>query len=154
MFEVKIKFETQEAMIAYFSGQGVAAAVKADAPQAAPVKASQPASSESRTGKGTTASPKAVAAPSEQAATPAPDASSTAAAEPTVDYATLQKAVFALANASAASDPDIANKKKPNHAAVIAKSLNVNTFKELSQDQWGDALNAVNEKLESLKVAA
>jgi len=68
--------------------------------------------------------------------------SSSVAASPTVDYPTLQKAVFALANASR------------DAASEVAASFKVKTFKELSQDQWAPALTAVNLKLESLKAAA
>lgn len=54
---------------------------------------------------------------------------------PTVDYHTLQKAVFALAG------------KSREAAAAIAAHFGVKTFKELSQDKWADALEAVQERL-------
>lgn len=68
------------------------------------------------------------------APTPAPAASSN---EPvaSVDYPTLQKAVFALAGKSRES------------AAAVAASLGVKTFKELPEGKWADALAAVNTAL-------
>jgi hypothetical protein len=56
-------------------------------------------------------------------------------AAPSVDYPTLQKAVFALAG------------KSREAAAAVAASLGVKTFKELDQSKWADALEAVNERL-------
>lgn len=52
-----------------------------------------------------------------------------------VDYPTLQKAVFALAG------------KSRDAAAAVAKSFDVKTFKELPEAKWGDALAAVNAAL-------
>lgn len=59
-----------------------------------------------------------------------------------VDYPTLQKAVFALAAL--------------NREAVIATagSFGVKTFKELDQGKWAAALEAVQAKLAELKAAA
>jgi hypothetical protein len=54
---------------------------------------------------------------------------------PAVDYPTLQKAVFALAG------------KSREAAAGIAAHFGVKTFKELPQDKWADALEAVQERL-------
>lgn len=75
--------------------------------------------------------PASAPAPAEAAA-PAPAAVSPSDA---VDYATLQKAVFALAG-----------KSKPA-ALDVAQSFGVKTFKELDAAKWGDALAAVNAKL-------
>jgi outer membrane biosynthesis protein TonB len=55
-----------------------------------------------------------------------------------VDYPTLQKAVFALAGKSRAA------------ASEVVASFGVKTFKDLDQSKWGDALAAVNEKLAGL----
>lgn len=52
-----------------------------------------------------------------------------------VDYPTLQKAVFALAG------------KSRDAAAAVAKSFDVKTFKELPEAKWSDALVAVNAAL-------
>jgi len=62
-----------------------------------------------------------------------------AAAPAAVDYPTLQKAVLALAG------------KSREAAAAIAASFGVKTFKELAQDKWADALEAVNERLAILE---
>lgn len=75
--------------------------------------------------------PAPVAAP-EPAPAPAPAVSS-------VDYATLQKAVFALAG------------KSREAAAGVAASLGVKTFKELPEGKWAEALGAVQEKLAELE---
>ena len=60
---------------------------------------------------------------------------------PSVDYPTLQKAVFALAA------------KSRDAAAAVAKSFGVRTFKELPADKWADALAAVSAKLAELEGA-
>lgn len=52
-----------------------------------------------------------------------------------VDYPTLQKAVFALAG------------KSRDAAAAVAASFSVKTFKELPEAKWADALTAVNAAL-------
>jgi len=72
---------------------------------------------------------------------PAPVAAPEPAPAPvqTVDYATLQKAVFALAG------------KSREAAAGVAASLGVKTFKELPEDKWAEALGAVQEKLAELE---
>jgi len=62
-----------------------------------------------------------------------------AEAAPSVDYLTLQKAVFALAA------------KSREAAAAVAQSFGVRTFKELPADKWADALTAVNAKLSELE---
>lgn len=59
----------------------------------------------------------------------------------TVDYPTLQKAVFVLAG------------KNREAAGAVAQSFGVKTFKELTEGQWGAALEAVNAKLAELEVA-
>lgn len=56
-----------------------------------------------------------------------------------VDYPTLQKAVFALAA------------KSREAAAAIAQSFGVRTFRELPADKWADALTAVNAKLAEIE---
>ena len=85
------------------------------------------------------------AAPAEVPAPAAPAPAPVAAPEPapapvqTVDYATLQKAVFALAG------------KSREAAAGVAASLGVKTFKELPEGKWAEALGAVQEKLAELE---
>lgn len=79
------------------------------------------------------ATPPAPAPAPVEPAAPAPAPASPS--EPAVDYATLQKAVFALAG------------KSREAAAAVAQSFGVKTFKELDASRWGEALAAVNAKL-------
>jgi hypothetical protein len=85
----------------------------------------------------------AVESPSEvkvEAPKPAPVVeATTSSAKPSasVDYPTLQKAVFALAG------------KSRDAAAAVAASFSVKTFKELPEAKWADALAAVNVALEA-----
>ena len=91
----------------------------------------------------TEAAAKAAATPAAPAPAPVEAAPSAPAAaspsETSVDYPTLQKAVFALAG------------KSREAAASVAASFGVKTFKELSQDRWAEALGAVQEKLAELE---
>jgi phage-related protein len=104
-------------------------AAKAPAAQSAetPAPASTAATSE---GNGVGTSP--------AASTTASTASSSEPAS-SVDYPTLQKAVFALAG------------KSREAAAAVAASLGVKTFKELDASKWAEALGAVTEKLAELE---
>jgi outer membrane biosynthesis protein TonB len=72
-----------------------------------------------------------------------PAASTASSSEPSasVDYPTLQKAVFALAG------------KSREAAAAVAASMKVKTFKELDRDAWAGALVAVNAKMAELEAA-
>lgn len=80
-------------------------------------------------------------APTEPTAVEAPVAAPEPKPTPSIDYPTLQKAVFALAT------------KSRDAAAAVAASFNVKTFKELGQDKWSEALGAVTEKLAELEAA-
>lgn len=86
------------------------------------------------------ADPKPAAEPSTQEAPAAQTASSDEASK-SVDYPTLQKAVFALAG------------KSRDAAAAVASSFGVKTFKELDASKWGEALAAVNAKVAELEAA-
>jgi hypothetical protein len=147
MIKVTLEFANQAELLAYFApgSSPDTVVIKATNPLKAKVEPGVAVQSSSLTPAAelnTPVSKKTAAAPTAQAPTPAPAASSSVAVSPTVDYPTLQKAVFALANASREA------------AGEVAASFNVKTFKELSQDQWAPALTAVNLKLESLKAAA
>lgn len=83
--------------------------------------------------------PAATQATAETSAAPEPKAENSEPAPASVDYPTLQKAVFQLAAESREA------------AAAVAASFGVKTFKELPQGQWADALAAVNAKLAELK---
>ena len=82
----------------------------------------------------------AAAGPSTQEA-PAAQTASSGEASKSVDYPTLQKAVFALAG------------KSREAAAAVAGSFGVKTFKELPEAKWADALAAVTDKLTELESA-
>ena len=116
----------------------------ATADKAAAPETKTPASATSPTASSAAASGasegKAAAGPSAQEATAAQTASSDVASK-SVDYPTLQKAVFALAG------------KSREAAAAVASSFGVKTFKELRVDKWADALAAVNAKLAELESA-
>lgn len=78
-------------------------------------------------------------APAAEPSAPAAPAASTASSDaPSVDYPTLQKAVFALAG------------KSREAASAVAQSFGVKTFKELDASKWADALAAVNAKIAEL----
>ena len=138
---------------ALVGGPAPEAEVEAPKPAAAPAAASGKATAKAGAAPGKTAADKAPAAESvaaqpqastaaaegnAAAASSAPEATAAPAAS-SIDYATLQKAVFALAGKSRES------------AAAVASSFGVKTFKELPQDKWGDALAAVQEKLAELE---
>lgn len=67
--------------------------------------------------------------------TPAPVVETKSSTASSVDYSTLQKAVFTLAG------------KSREAAAAVAQSFGVKTFKDLPADKWADALEAVQERL-------
>jgi peptidoglycan DL-endopeptidase CwlO len=132
---------------------GPAPEAEAPKPAAAPAAASGKATAKAGAAPGKTAAEKTPTAESVEAqpqastaategnaaaASSAPEATAAPAAS-SIDYATLQKAVFALAGKSRES------------AAQVASSFGVKTFKELPQDKWGDALAAVQEKLAELE---
>ena len=73
------------------------------------------------------------------ASTPAPAAETSTSRASSVDYPTLQKAVFTLAG------------KSREAAAAVAASFGVKTFKDLPADKWADALAAVTAKLAELE---
>lgn len=75
-----------------------------------------------------------VASASAPSTTPKPEPEATTSSEKpsaSVDYPTLQKAVFALAG------------KSRDAAAAVAASFGVKTFKELPEAKWAEALAAV-----------
>jgi len=142
-------FKDQAELLAFFS-QGGAAQLSQAAAQVAPAKVEAPkppkaAATPTAAATKPAKSEPAAASPSEGNA---PAASAAPAAAPTtapaasssseVDYPTLQKAVFALANKDRAA------------ASALVGSFNVKTFKELDSSKWGDALAAVNAKLAEL----
>lgn len=124
------------------------AARKAAQAAISPATATKSAASEEKTPASDTSATTSSAAASgasegngAAASTPAPAAETSTSPASSVDYPTLQKAVFALAGKSRES------------AAAVAASFGVKTFKELPQDKWGEALGAVQEKLAELESA-
>ena len=109
---------------------------KDDSPDPKPAKASRASK---------TAAEPVVAQPQTTAGREAAPAPAAAAAQtdpaPSVDYPTLQKAVFALAA------------KSREAAAAVAQSFGVKTFKELPAGLWGAAYAAVTAKLAELEGA-
>jgi hypothetical protein len=116
----------------------------ATAAKAAASETKTPASDTSPTASSAAASGanegNAAAGPSTQEA-PAAQTASSGEASRSVDYPTLQKAVFALAG------------KSREAAAAVAASMGVKTFKELDQSKWAEALAAVTDKLTELEAA-
>ena len=131
MIQVTLNFPDQAALLAFFAKPAVeAAAVKVEAPKSSKAAATHTATA-TATPTPTVTAPVAPAAASPS--DPKPEAS-TSSSKPSdsVDYPTLQKAVFALAGKSRES------------AAAVAASLGVKTFKELPEAKWAEALAAVN----------
>lgn len=134
MIQVTLNFPDQAAMLAFFA-KPVPLAPLPIIEQVETKKSSKAAATPTATA---TATPTpTVTAPVAPAAVspsdPKPEAS-TSSSKPSdsVDYPTLQKAVFALAGKSRES------------AAAVAASLGVKTFKELPEAKWAEALAAVN----------
>lgn len=109
---------------------------KDDSPDPKPVNASRASKTADEP---VVAQPQPTAKREEATAQPAADAPAETA--PSVDYLTLQKAVFALAA------------KSREAAAAVAQSFGVKTFKELPAGLWGAAYAAVTAKLAELEGA-
>ena len=86
--------------------------------------------------------PKPAATPATQPAAGTAQTTSSETPSASVDYPTLQKAVFALAG------------KSRDAAAAVATSMGVKTFKELPETKWGEALVAVNAAIADLVAEA
>lgn len=133
--QVTLSFANTEEMLAYFSSERP---VKAPAVTAKPETAA----------KKEAAAPKAEkpkAEPKAETPTPTPTPadtatdSPTASSAPSVDYPTLQKAVFALANA----------KGRDAVVNLLKDKFSVNSAKELAAEQYADALAAVTAATEA-----
>lgn len=140
MIQITLNFTTLALAIAALnqlngSQLGAATIIDTDTGKA-PAPAPKPARAE-----------KAPAAPAPTPAAPAPSAPTAEAAPaaapaekpaPSVDYPTLQKAVFALAG------------KSREAAGAAAAAFGVKTFKDLDSGRWGEALAAVQAKTAEL----
>ncbi len=131
MIQVTLSFPDQAALVQFFTSVSAPAPVKVEAPKSVKPAATAPATSPVVTKSSTTTDTKSTTDPK-----PEPVAT-TSSEKPSasVDYPTLQKAVFALAGKSRES------------AAAVAASMGVKTFKELPESKWADALVAVNAAL-------
>lgn len=119
--QVTLTFASEDELIKYFARDKVAApapAVTVKKEAAAP--------------KAEKTKPEVVQEKPEPAVTQTAD-SSTASSAPSVDYPTLQKAVFALANA----------KGRDAVVELLKSQFSVNSAKELAAEQYADALAAV-----------
>ncbi|CAB4124571.1 hypothetical protein UFOVP61_19 [uncultured Caudovirales phage] len=158
MIKVTLEFDTQEALVSFFSKTTptVAAKVETPKPVAKAEKAAAPTPSASATDPAKVTAPAAgpTESPKPAAVATAPAPAAAPAASSAVDYPTLQKAVFALAN------------KSREAAGEVAGALGVKTFKELAvlaadgsvtgekvAGSFASALAAVNAKLAELEVA-
>lgn len=126
--QVTLSFTNTEEMLAYFTGRGVAAAavkVEQAKPETVKKEAATPKAEKPK------AEPKPEAA---AAATPAAEPEATTSSASSVDYPTLQKAVFALANA----------KGRDAVVNLLKDQFSVGSAKELKPEQYADALAAVS----------
>jgi len=87
------------------------------------------------------AKPAKAAAAAAPAEAPAPAPAPAPAAAPTVEYPTLQKAVF-----------ELAAKNKPAVTALLAE-MGIESFKSLKPEQYADALAKVQAKAAEIEVA-
>lgn len=148
---VTLNFDSQDELLAFFTGKATkpftgGASLPGEGLKAADTKVEKAASAPANTAQAATktvakADPK-VETPKQEpaAATSAQGAAAASTASVVVDYATLQKAVFALAN------------KSREAAGEVAASLGVANFKGFEQNAEGRsaALAAVNAKLAEL----
>lgn len=91
----------------------------------------------------TATAPAKVAPAVESPSDPKPETSTGSSAKPSasVDYPTLQKAVYQLAG------------KSREAATELCATFGVKTFKELPDTKWGEALAAVTAKISELEAA-
>lgn len=146
MINVTLTFSGVAELLEFFttvqapaSGVKVVPAAVEVGPAPAP-KPSKPAKTPAPAPALEVAPPQATAAPTEApapAAAPAPADPEPAPAEPTVDYASLQKAVLALYSKDRAK------------AAGIATDMGYASFKVMPAERWAEALALVNAALAS-----
>lgn len=148
--QVTLTFANESELLAYFAGRGAQPepaperaqpkAEAAPAPKAKPASASTKSSPASATTQPAAAPAAEATEGNAAAASSAPEApaASTASSSAAVDYPTLQKAVFALAN----------SKGRDSVIGLMKDTFGVGSAKELKPEQWADALAAVNAALE------
>lgn len=129
--QVTLTFASEDELIKYFARDkvGVPAVVSTKAETVAKKEAAAPKAEKA---KAETPAPTATPADTATASPTASSASSSEAAS-SVDYPTLQKAVFALANA----------KGRDAVVELLKSQFSVNSAKELAAEQYADALAAV-----------
>lgn len=133
--QVTLTFANEDELIKYFARDKVAApAVTTKVETAAKKEAAAPKVEK----KAETPAPTSTPAATETASPIASSASSSEGAS-SVDYPTLQKAVFALANA----------KGRDAVVSLLKDKFSVNSAKELAAEQYADALAAVTAATEA-----
>lgn len=152
MIQVTLTFTSIEAAIAVLRGipeNSVQIATPAAAPEITPegnavkVKAEKPAKTKPEASQSVApaAAPSAVEQPAPAPEVKAEPVKEAAPAAEVLDYAVLQKAVFALAA------------KSKEAALAVNASFGVKTMKDLPEGKRREALAAVNAKLAGLEVA-
>jgi hypothetical protein len=137
VIQVTLSFPDQQALVNFFAGQQAGTNRRAS-DVVEKVEAKKPQSSKAAaTPTATVTAPAKVEPAVESPSDPKPVEPTGSSTKPSasVDYPTLQKAVFALAGKSRES------------AGAVAASFGVKTFKELPEAKWADALVAVNAAL-------
>lgn len=136
MIQVTLNFPDQAALLAFFARPVVVVPTEVEAPKPAKAEKTTAATTAPKTSPAPTPTKTTeVTDPKPELEPTAPSTTSSAKPSVSVDYPTLQKAVFALAG------------KSRDAAAAVAKDFGVKTFKELPEAKWGDALVAVNAAL-------
>lgn len=128
--QVTLTFASEDELIKYFARDKVGAPVVTAKPETVAKK--EAAAPKAEKAKAETPAPTSTPA---DTATDSPTASSASSSEAvsSVDYPTLQKAVFALANA----------KGRDAVVTLLKDQFKVNSAKELASEQYADALAAV-----------
>lgn len=128
--QVTLTFASEAELIKYFAGAAAPAATVTAKPETVAKK--EVAAPKAEKAKAETPAPTATPADTATASLTVSSASSSEGAS-SVDYPTLQKAVFALANA----------KGRDAVVELLKTQFKVNSAKELTPEQYADALAAV-----------
>lgn len=136
--QVTLTFASEDELIKYFARDKVGALAAAVVSAPKPQINKEPSTPKAEKPKAETPTPTPTPAATETASPAASSASSSEAAS-SVDYPTLQKAVFALANA----------KGRDAVVTLLKDKFSVNSAKELAAEQYADALAAVTAATEA-----
>jgi hypothetical protein len=131
--QVTLTFADTSALVAYFAAKGTGAAVVSEPVTVAKKETAAP-KAEKPKAEPKAETPAPTSTPADTAtASPAASSASSSEGASSVDYPTLQKAVFALANA----------KGRDAVVTLLKEQFSVNSAKELAAEQYADALAAV-----------